>query len=933
MNSKIKNRVLSVVLSLMFVLTSAITMPSMNVNAASVDKTATVTATKKSAVTLNHSTLTIKKGKSVKLKATKAKSVKKKQLVWTSSNKKIATVDKNGKVTAKKNGKTNITVTVKGTKIKAVCKVTVGNPVTKIKAKKTKATIYVSDKYTIKTTVGPKNASNKKLSYTSSNKKVAGVNSKGVVTAKKAGKAKITIKATDGSGKKAVVTITVKKTGVALSQTSATVSYGRTYQLTATVSPEAAKNKKVTWASDNAAVATVDANGLVSGVGIGTATISAKDCSGNVATCVVTVDAIATDTALLYAYMADPAVTNITYASDAVEAFEIPAGDYTTKTLTINAPNATITNRANFQNVIINAIAQNTYNEYGTNNVYYNASTGHIVVGDTGVATINLATASASVNIENQGNIAAVNVTAQVNLVFSGINNAIPVHIAATAANTAITTSATLEIVSSVTWSMAVLPGGEHTSATVDNASCMPTIYGLGVISVLVVDINDVVNVNAIMSDNLGITNTATVSSKVTKHYVDEDGDYAHPAAEGASVYLIGYNADNSGIDYNNCANFINGVAATTTDSNGKYTFSNVRYGNYWLVVQMDGFRPSVQSVQITPSSVDSNGIYSGNTTTDIMSNELASAPNATEISGRVKDGSVRDDASAAERTRNIVGLTAKLRSGSDNTTGTVLKTTTVDNDGYYKFTDVPAGVYTVEIVDLRTGLAADAVTFNQASKTIVVASGYISTSDSSYNIIVTRHYVNSIISGTGQVQFTLEWGDSESGADRDLDSHLFGPDITSSTGSPFHVYFGHKKYEANDEVYADLDVDDTWYEGPEHTTIYNQTAGQYRFYVHSYTSRYDDNTSTSLERSSAKVTVSIGNAVQTYYCPMANGTVWYVGYYDSTTRTFHPVNQMGTGMMNRGDNFSQIVTGTPISPDVVSSDVREILKADKEKK
>ena len=930
MNSKIKNRVLSVVLSLMFVLTSAFTMPSMNVSAASVDKTATVTATKKSAVTLNHSTLTIKRGKSVKLKARKAKSVKKRQLVWTSSNKKIATVDKSGKVTAKKNGKTNIVVKVKGTKIKAVCKVIVGNPVTKIKANKTKATIYVSEKYTIKTKIGPKKASNKKLTYTSSNKNVAGVNSKGVVTAKKAGKAKITIKATDGSGKKAVVTITVKKTAIELSQTSATVSYGTTCQLAATVSPMAAKNKTVTWASDNAAVATVDANGLVTGVGIGTATISAQDCSGNVATCTVTVDTIATNTALLYAYMADPAVTNITYASDAVEAFEIPAGDYTTKTLTINAPNATITNRANFQNVIINAIAQNTYNEYGTNNVYYNAPTGHIVVGDTGVATINLATNSASVNIENQGNITAVNVTAQVNLVFSGINNAIPVHIAATAANTAITTSATLEIVSSVTWSMAVLPGGEHTSATIDNASCMPTIYGLGVISVLVVDINDVINVNAIMSDNLGITNTATISSKVTKHYVNDDGEYHSTSAEGANVYLIGYN---SGIDYNNCANFINGVASTTTDSEGKYTFSNVRYGNYWLVVQMDGFRPSVQSIQITPSSVDSNGVYSGNTTTYLMSNELASAPNASEISGRVKDGSVRDDDSNADRTRNIVGLTAKLRSGSDNTTGTVLKTTTVDNDGYYKFTDVPAGVYTVEIVDLRTGLAADAVTFNQASKTIVVASGYISTSDSSYNIIVTRHYVNSIISGTGQVQFTLEWGDEESGADRDLDSHLFGPDITSSTGSPFHVYFGHKKYKANGEVYADLDVDDTWYEGPEHTTIYNQTAGQYRFYVHSYTSRYDDSTSTSLERSSAKVTVSIGNAVQTYYCPMANGTVWYVGYYDSTTRTFHPVNQMGTGMMNRGDNFSQIVTGTAISPDVVSRDIREILKSDKDKK
>ena len=927
MNSKIKNRVLSVVLSLMFVLTSAFTMPSMNVSAASVDKTATVTATKKSAVTLNHSTLTIKRGKSVKLKARKAKSVKKRQLVWTSSNKKIATVDKICKVTAKKNGKTNIVVKVKGTKIKAVCKVIVGNPVTKIKANKTKATIYVSEKYTIKTKIGPKKASNKKLTYTSSNKNVAGVNSKGVVTAKKAGKAKITIKATDGSGKKAVVTITVKKTAIALSQTSATVSYGTTCQLAATVSPMAAKNKTVTWASDNAAVATVDANGLVTGVGIGTATISAQDCSGNVATCTVTVDTIATNTALLYAYMADPAVTNITYASDAVEAFEIPAGDYTTKTLTINAPNATITNRANFQNVIINAIAQNTYNEYGTNNVYYNAPTGHIVVGDTGVATINFAT-STNVNVENHGNIQAININAQINMVISG-SNIVPVNIAATAANTGITTSSTLSIVASATWTMAVLPGGESTTASVDNSNCLPTIYGLGVIEVLVADINDIVNINAIMSDNLGITSTVSVAGKANKHFLNEYSDddegtyysYDKAAAAGANAYLIGYNASNTGMDYDNCSNFISGVAATTVQNNGTFKFDNIRYGNYWLVVQLDGYRSSVQSITIDSNT--SNGGTLNTTNVDLISNQLASSSTATEISGTIKDGSTSNSVPA--------GIVVKLRSGSNNVTGTVLQTATVDNNGKYKFTNVPAGVYTVEALDLRTGLAANTITFNQANKTIVVAADYLSTTG--YNFTMNRHYVNASISGTGQVQFTLEWGDEESGADRDIDSHLFGPDPTSSTGEPFHVYFSNKKYKVNGETYADLDVDDVTWEGPEHTTIYTQTPGIYRFYVHNFSNSTNSESNMGLANSQVKVTVSIGNSSWTYPCPTSGGSVWYVGYYDSNIGTFIPVNQMGTGRMSRGDNFSQIVTGTAISPDVVSRDIREILKSDKDKK
>lgn len=913
MKKQIKNRVFAMLLAVMFVLTSAFTMPSVEVFAK--DTTTVVTASKNK-VSLNYSTLTIKKGKSATLKARKSSSLKKKGLVWTSSNKKVATVDSKGKIKAIKNGKTNITVKVKGTKIKAVCKVIVGTPVTKVKANKTKATIYVGDKYTIKTKVSSKKASNKKLSYTSSNKKVAFVNSKGVVTAKKAGKAKITIKSTDGSNKKAVVTITVKTASISLNEASAVVALNTTHQLVATVSPNGVLNKKVTWASDNTAVATVDANGLVTGVGIGTATITAKNASGKTATCTVSVEAIATDPNALYAYLANPAITTITYASQNVEAFEIPAGDYTTKNLIINAPNATIVNRANFQSVTINAIAQNTYQEYGVNTVNYNAPTGHVVVGDTGVATINLATTSASVIIENNGTVSALNVTTQVNLNITGIND-VPVHIAAEAANTSITTSTTLEIVASATWTMAVLPGGEGTSASVDNENCTPTVYGLGVISVYVASLNDIVNITAVMTDDLGINQTATVNGKVTKHYL-EDGSYDYSNAAGANVYLIGYNAGNSGIDYNNCSSFINGVAATTVGENGKYSFSNVRYGNYWVVVQLDGYRPSVQSIEIN-SSTGNSGTFS-NDNIDLISNELAAAPNAAEIKGKVKDGSTGSAVPA--------GITVKLRSGSNNITGTVLKTATIDADGYYTFTDVPAGVYTVEAVDLRTGLDANAVTYNQAYKSIVVASGYISTTSSSYGFTMNRHYVNSIISGTGQVQFTLEWGNEESGADRDLDSHLFGPKATGEA-DPFHVYFGKKKYTVDNDVFADLDVDDVTYEGPEHTTIYYQTAGQYRFYVHNFTRRNEDSSSVGLANSNAKVTVSIGNSVQTYYCPMGSGTVWYVGYYDSTTRTFHPVNQMGTGKMNYGDNFSQIVTGTAISPDVVQRDIQEILASE----
>lgn len=69
-------------------------------------------------------------------------------------------------------------------------------------------------KVTLTTTITPTNATNKKVAWTSSNKKYATVSSKGVVTAKKAGKGKtvtITAKAKDGSGKKATIKIKIKK--------------------------------------------------------------------------------------------------------------------------------------------------------------------------------------------------------------------------------------------------------------------------------------------------------------------------------------------------------------------------------------------------------------------------------------------------------------------------------------------------------------------------------------------------------------------------------------------------------------------------------------------------------------------------------------------------------------------------------------------------
>ena len=217
-----------------------------------------------------------------------------KNVTWVSSDSEVATVDANGKVTAVKAGNATITVSVDSNPaLTDTCEVTVTDQtysVTGVALAPDKATLNVGETQELTAVIAPSNATNKNVTWVSSDTSVATVEN-GVVTAVGKGTATITVTTADG-GYTATCEVTVKLpvSAVTLNETSTALVVGNTKQLTATVAPANADDSTVTWKSGNTNVATVDQTGKVTAVGVGTTTITAT-AGGKSATCTVTVTA------------------------------------------------------------------------------------------------------------------------------------------------------------------------------------------------------------------------------------------------------------------------------------------------------------------------------------------------------------------------------------------------------------------------------------------------------------------------------------------------------------------------------------------------------------------------------------------------------------------------------------------------------------------
>ena len=256
-------------------------------------------------VTTDKTAVTLKNGASTTVVATVKGGDLGYTTEWASSNEKVAVVDQDGKITAKGKGTADVTVKAQNPGSEtdvyvATVKVTVTQPVTSVKV--SPVTVYTGKTAKIKVTVAPSNASNKAVTYTSSNKSVATVTSAGVVKGVKPGTAYITVKAKDGSGKYAKCKVTVKQqkaTKVTLSKTKATIAKkGKTVKIKATLAPSNVYNKKITVKSSNAKVVKAMSKTITSGKTVtlkglkkGSANVkfTAADGSKKSATCKVTV--------------------------------------------------------------------------------------------------------------------------------------------------------------------------------------------------------------------------------------------------------------------------------------------------------------------------------------------------------------------------------------------------------------------------------------------------------------------------------------------------------------------------------------------------------------------------------------------------------------------------------------------------------------------
>ena len=224
-----------------------------------------------------------------------------KKLKWTSLTPDVATITEDGMMTGLKIGTAKVKAeTTDGSNLSGVFEVQViGLPVSTL-SMPAESSIVKTESMKLEYSILPLASDNQKLKWSSNATYIASVDeSTGVITAHKVGDAIITATATDGSGISASTTIHVTPLKVSQIEMPKEMYLLRSLskQIEVNIAPELADNKILKWTSDNEEVATVTQEGVVKGVNVGTANITATTTDGTElsATCKVTVKPVVID--------------------------------------------------------------------------------------------------------------------------------------------------------------------------------------------------------------------------------------------------------------------------------------------------------------------------------------------------------------------------------------------------------------------------------------------------------------------------------------------------------------------------------------------------------------------------------------------------------------------------------------------------------------
>ena len=596
--------------------------------------------------------------------------------------------------------------------------------------------------------------------------------------------------------------------------------------------------------SSDSSVVSVDNNGNLTAVKKGMAVITVSNAaSGLSAECSVTVKTIATVSSQseleeILAEGADKIEINVTSGAEII----IPKGNYENTSLTIKGGKGTIINNGAFDSVTI--VDSQNYTEAGNNKLTVNAASDiSIKSGAIAAITVNVPSGASDkkVNIDNNGTVSELDVSSEADVRLEGKSNSTtPVDINISSEGVKLVTNHEANVNATAKAELVFTGETENTTVTIDKADNMPDISGSGYIEVTDSSTGDKTVVIASPSEEMGVLD---ISGNVL-------AASDQSALFGVEVQLV------AATKYKGTDTEASDIVTATTDEEGNYKFEQIPGGNYYMTMKKDGYK---DAIQLLAAASKFNSEY--------VNERMYMLPSGVTDNN---DASVYGTVLDATNKNPVEGITVELRINKGNIIGEPYKTVKTDSSGSYEFAGLEAEQYTVRVLDQRT---VDEDKYISKYVNVCVKAG----SANKQNINISKP-----IKGTG-IRFVLSWGDSESGAPKDLDSHLFGPTAANSEYNIHELYYSDKVYGMGDNVYSSLDTDETNYNGPETTTIVKPINGIYYYYVYKYSDL------STLQESLAQVDIYSGSELlTTFNVPTGSdntGRWWKVCSYNSVTQ------------------------------------------------